>query len=206
MYLFFTAMLVNVLVFAAPPPKAPTPPSRRVGTTGPFLSNNIGFAPDQQFVLFVGDRHTFQYHHDTGKISAEIDVVDFKTFGSSPPFIKLGTDYEQDIFINFGERETMTVKRANDTIPIYGLPGFWGLIQDVEDLRTTTGIRFNSDTGYVDAVFVALLELVRADGKTKLLELEDYQRWQKIHTLNWNLRGGVERMLGAWDDQSRHRQ
>ncbi|KAJ3926291.1 MAG: hypothetical protein NXY57DRAFT_746646 [Lentinula lateritia] len=213
MYLFFTAMLVNVLVFAAP-----TPPTkftirlgRRVGTNGPLLSNKIGFAPDQQFVLFVGDRHMFQYHHDTGKISSEIDVVDFKTFGSSPrnpdpPFIQLGTDHEQDIFINFHEKEIMTVKKPSDTMSIYGVGGFWGLIQDVEELRTTTGVRFTSDLEYVDAVFVVLMKLVRADGKTNLLESEDYQGWQDIFNVNRHLRAGVYRMLGAWDDQRRCRQ
>ncbi|KAJ4463470.1 hypothetical protein C8J55DRAFT_610319 [Lentinula edodes] len=90
MYLFFTVILVNVLVFAAP-----TPPTtltirlgRRVGTNGHLLSNKIGFAPDQQFVLFVGDHEMLQYHHDTGKISTETDLVDFNAypiaFGSSP--------------------------------------------------------------------------------------------------------------------------
>ncbi|KAJ3884744.1 hypothetical protein GG344DRAFT_71103 [Lentinula edodes] len=194
MYLFFTAMLVNVLVFAAP-----TPPSRRVGTNRLLLSNKIGFAPDQQFVLFIGDRHSFQYHPDTDRISAEIDIVDFKTFGSSPrrpeaPFIQLGTDHEQDIFINFDEKEIMTIKKTSDTMSISGLGGFLGLIQNVEKLRTTTGYRFTSDLQYVDAVFTALMNLVRADGKTKLLEFEDYKGWQDV--LDYEL---VRRMM-KWVD------
>ncbi|KAJ3858505.1 hypothetical protein EV359DRAFT_68960, partial [Lentinula novae-zelandiae] len=190
---------------------------RRVGTNGHLLPNKIGFAPDQQFVIFVGDHHMFQYHPDTDKISAEINVVDFKHFpiasrfsprNPDAPFIQLGTDHEEDIFINFDQRETLTIETPCDTMYLYGLGEFLGLIQNVEELRTTTGVRFTSDLMYVEAVFKALMKLVKADGKTKLLELEpkDYQRWQDILNVNWHLRGGVHRMLVAWDDQRRCRQ
>ncbi|KAJ3877165.1 hypothetical protein F5051DRAFT_409507 [Lentinula edodes] len=221
MYLFFTAMLVNVLVFAAPWPPEPLTKltirlGRRVGTNGHLLPNKIGFAPDQQFVIFIGDHHTFQYHPDTDKISIETDLVDFKLFpiasrfsphDPDAPFIHLGTNHEEDIFINFSERETLAIETPCDTVHLYRLGEFLGFFQNVDELRASTGVRFTSDLMYVEAVLEALTRLVRGDGKTKLLELEpeDYQRWQNIIDVNWHLRGGVHRMLGAWDDQGRCR-
>ncbi|KAJ3851057.1 hypothetical protein EV368DRAFT_66069 [Lentinula lateritia] len=193
MYLFFTVMLVNVPVFAATT-------SRRVGTNRELLSNKIGFAPDQQFVLFVGNNIALQYHHDTGKTSNEIGLVDFNDFfvrfGSSAPhpdvpFIKLGTDRRQDISIKLDTWGTMTAKTAGNTMfDIHGLPGFWGLIQDVEDLQKITGVRITSDLEYVDAVFEALMKLKRAGRKKKLLKLEDYQEWKQIYDVNRKLRNG----------------
>ncbi|KAJ3807224.1 hypothetical protein F5876DRAFT_79911 [Lentinula aff. lateritia] len=208
MYLFFTVMLVNVPVFAATTTYLPLSTlakftirlGRRVGTNRELLSNKIGFAPDQQFVLFVGNNIALQYHHDTGKTSNEIGLVDFNDFfvrfGSSAPhpdvpFIKLGTDRRQDISIKLDTWGTMTAKTAGNTMfDIHGLPGFWGLIQDVEDLQKITGVRITSDLEYVDAVFEALMKLKRAGRKKKLLKLEDYQEWKQIYDVNRKLRNG----------------
>ncbi|KAJ3872116.1 hypothetical protein F5051DRAFT_481946 [Lentinula edodes] len=206
MYLFFTAMLVNVLVFAAPPPKVPTPPTylalstlvkytirlgRRVGTTGPFLSNNIDFAPDQQFVLFVGHG---AYQYNTGKVLYETVAFDPSGKHVAPysshsqnqedsNFIKLGTDRVQDIFIELDREEILTariVHPCHSLKHIHGSAGLHQLISTVEDLQGITGYRIESNLQYVDQVFMVLADLERADGKTKLLKPEDCREWQKI--------------------------
>ncbi|KAF8831776.1 hypothetical protein HHX47_DHR1001314, partial [Lentinula edodes] len=198
MYLFFAAMLVNVLVFAAPPPKAPTPPikytirlGRRVGTTGPFLSNNIDFAPDQQLVLFVGHG---AYQYKAGKVLYETVAFDPSGKHVAPysshsqnqedsNFIKLGTDRVQDIFIELDREEILTARIVHpyhSLKHIHGLAGLHQLISTVEDLQGVTEYEINSNLQYVDQVFTVLADLERADGKTKLLKPEDCHEWAKI--------------------------
>ncbi|KAJ3898732.1 hypothetical protein F5879DRAFT_994496 [Lentinula edodes] len=203
MYLFFTAMLVNVLVFAAPPPKAPTPPTlstlvkytirlgRRVGTTGPFLSNNIDFAPDQQLVLFVGHG---AYQYNAGKVLYETVAFDPSGKHVAPysshsqnqedsNFIKLGTDRVQDIFIELDGEEILTARIVHpyhSLKHIHGSAGLNRLISTVEDLQGVTEYQINSNLQYVDQVFMVLADLERADGKTKLLKPEDCREWAKI--------------------------
>ncbi|KAJ4463473.1 hypothetical protein C8J55DRAFT_494337 [Lentinula edodes] len=195
MYLFFTAMLVNVMVYAAPPPKAPTPPKfkirlgRQLDNPGPYLSNIVNFAPNQKIVLFIGT-HAFQYKNR--QIFQEMAFFDrsdkYVVSGSSPQtgnyynFIKLGPNREQDLSIEIDVSE------------------FWQLLQDIKALEKIGSAKITSDLEYAEVVFGMLIKTVRSDRKTELLKFEELKEWGVISNVLSNLRDGVgvpNSMLGA---------
>ncbi|KAJ3877161.1 hypothetical protein F5051DRAFT_440862 [Lentinula edodes] len=205
MYLFFTVMLVNVLVFAAP-----TPPSRQIDNAGPYLPNIVNFAPNQKIVLFIGT-HAFQYKN--GQIFREIVFFDrsdkYVVSGSSPHtrdyynFIKLGPNREQDLSIEIDVSGTMTVTTTVNSmtpINIHGETGFWQLLLDIPVLEKIGSSKITSDLEYAEAVFGMLIKTVRSDRKTELLKFEELKEWGVISNVLSNLRDGVgvpNSMLGA---------
>ncbi|KAJ3925648.1 MAG: hypothetical protein NXY57DRAFT_26653 [Lentinula lateritia] len=213
MYLFFAAILVNDMVYAAPLPessKFKIRLGRQVDNTGPYLPNIVNFAPNQKIVLFIGT-HAFQYKN--GQIFQEIVFFDrsnkYVVSGSSPHtqnyynFIKLGPNREQDLSIEIDVSGTMTVTATvNSMTPtdIHGETGFWQLLLDIPALEKIRSAKITSDLEYAEVVFGMLIKTVRSDKKTELLKFEELKEWGVISNVLSNLRDGVgvpNSMLGA---------
>ncbi|KAJ4463475.1 hypothetical protein C8J55DRAFT_593165 [Lentinula edodes] len=209
MYLFFAAILVNLMVYAAPPPIAPTPPSRQLDNPGPYVLNTVNFAPNQKIVLFIGT-HAFQYQN--GQISYEpvlFDRSDKYVVPTSFPqnqhlanFIKLGPNREQDLSITIDVSGTMTIKASGSLTPtnIHGETEFWQLLQDIPVLEKIGSSKITSDLQYAEAVFGMLIKTMRSDRKTELLKFEELDEWGMVYDVLSSLRDGVgvpNSILGA---------